>query len=145
MWRRPPRLLRYAVAIGVTGLGFLLKLVLGPIIVPSVFLTAYAGVLIAAAFGGFGPGALATILSALLDTYFFLPLHGPAADAALVPLRVGLFIVVALTLSWVAAALGSTRQRIRAAEERHRSLLAGLQHYATFILRPHARTSSSNT
>src|ERR687886_1589703 len=75
-----PVLLRY----GVAGLAVGLALVLQLLLVPwfgadpdaSPFIAFLAAVIIAAWFGGLGPGLVATTLSALTNNYFFLsPQH----------------------------------------------------------------------
>lgn len=71
-----------------------------------------AAVLVAAVLGGLGPGLLATLLSALIGDYFFLP-----PVRTLVPpdlahgLRTALFLVQGLTISAIGAALTSARRR----------------------------------
>ena len=64
------RLSEMAAAAGVTQ-------VLRPLVAPSVTPPFILAVAIAALFGGIGPGALATLLSALALNYWFFPAHRP--------------------------------------------------------------------
>ena len=120
-WPSPVR--RYAVAVLATTLGVLLKEALGPQIVPSVYLTAYAAVLASAAYGGFGPGVLATILSALIDWDLFLPpifsLNGFDAVTAA---RVALFTATCVPMSWFVDRWRTNRARLVTSEARLRRM-----------------------
>lgn len=94
-------------------LTFVIKLLLDTYIqIEGSFLLFSAAVLVAAVLGGLGPGLLATLLSALIGDYFFLP-----PVRTLVPpdlahgLRTALFLVQGLTISAIGAALTSARRR----------------------------------
>ncbi|HUI25044.1 MAG TPA: PAS domain S-box protein [Candidatus Kryptonia bacterium] len=108
---------RYLVALAFTACALALKEMLGPAIVPSAFLTAYAAVLGSALVGGLGPGLLATTLSAIADTYLFLPRFDPHT-----PLRIALFVLTAGAISWVAARTRISRHQLADAERRYRRL-----------------------
>jgi PAS domain S-box-containing protein len=69
-----PALLRYSVAVVVSLLALGIRLLLEPLLGDSPhFLLFFGAVMAASWFGGFGPGALATALSALLSDIFFVP------------------------------------------------------------------------
>ena len=101
---------RYGVAVVAVALVLLLKLALDPLFVEhqSPFLMLAGAVMVAAWFGGLGPGLLATALGALSSDYFFLePLHAftPLGKAFLPLLLFGVLI------SALAQALVSARRR----------------------------------
>src|SRR5688500_12831752 len=62
----------YALAAGATGLAFLLQLLVWRYIQPLPFLLFFGAVMYSGARGGWGPGILSTVLSALIADYFFL-------------------------------------------------------------------------
>ena len=69
--RDQSRLIRYGVAIGVTGLSLLVRWPLWRILGSQApHMTFFPAVMISAYFGGFGPGLLATFLSAFAAHYF---------------------------------------------------------------------------
>ena len=70
-----PAALRYGVAAAAVGLAVLASLWLVPFTYSTPFLLFYPAVLLAAWFGGLGPGLVATIAAALAANYFFLPPH----------------------------------------------------------------------
>jgi K+-sensing histidine kinase KdpD len=77
------------------------------------FLAAWPAVLLAALLGGLGPGLLATALVAILDLALFIePVGSPWAAARIDILRLALFIVDGILLSWLAS---WTRERRRQA------------------------------
>ena len=125
-------LARYGLAVLATVLAFLLRLLLWPLLgEASPFLLFTPAVLAAAVYGGLGPGLLATLLGAMLGTFFWIP---PAysllpADARDV-LQIGLFVLVGLIISWLNKALRTAEHRagrgaaaLRASEERFRLLV----------------------
>jgi PAS domain S-box-containing protein len=69
---------------------------------PSVTPLFILAVAIAALFGGIGPGALASLLSALALSYWFLPPLNVENPADLI--RLILFLVVATVITWIAGA-----------------------------------------
>src|SRR5580704_12630799 len=70
-WRDRTRLYRYGVALGVTALSLLARWPLWPILGNQTpHMTFFPAVMISAYFGGFGPGLLSTVLSALAAHYF---------------------------------------------------------------------------
>jgi signal transduction histidine kinase len=104
---------RYGVAVVAVALVLLLKLALDPLFLEhqSPFLMLAGAVMVAAWFGGLGPGLLATVLGALASDYFFLvPGHAfTPPGRAFLPLL--LFGVQGVLISSLAQALLSARRR----------------------------------
>jgi PAS domain S-box-containing protein len=151
--------LRYGVAVVAVGLVLLLKLVLNPLIVQqSPFLLISGAVIVAAWFGGLGPGILATALGALAADYFFLEPVGSFALLGVGFLPFTLFVLQGLLISFLVEALRSARERaetsvrearshqesLRRSEERFRLLVEGVKDYAIFMLDPEGRIASWN-
>jgi len=100
-------------------LATLLQLSLWPFMSSSPFLFFYGAVMLAAWWGGWGPGLLATGLALLAANYYFLPpLHSlriSVGDA----LSMGVFGLLCLLMTWLNATLRSTsaeRARLLARE-----------------------------
>src|SRR5436309_2840001 len=92
---------RCAVAVAACTGALLVKWILGPVIVPSAFLTFYAAVLVSAWFAGRAGGLLATLLSAVVGTVLFLPpVYPPLGAETITDLRVVLFVLISAVLSW---------------------------------------------
>ncbi len=116
---------RYAVCIGAVGMAFLLTKTLQKT-EPNAslsFVFFFAAVAVSAGAGGFGPGVLATLLSALLCDYFFLPptysLYIGRGDIV----TLLLFVLAALVIIGVSERL---RARTRAADRRFHDLVQAL-------------------
>jgi PAS domain S-box-containing protein len=140
---------RYGVALVAVALGLLLKLALDPLFLEhqSPFLLLAGTVMVAAWFGGLGPGLLATALGALAADYFFLvPIHAfTLPGRAFLPLL--LFGMQGVLISALAHALRSARQRaeestleaqkhqeeLRQSEERFRALVQNSSDIITVI------------
>ena len=106
--------LRYGVAVLAVAVALGLKLLFDPLIpVQSPFLLLAGGVVVAAWFGGLGPGLLATALAALCADFFFLPPEGFLGwpDVAFMPLL--LFTLQGLLISFLVGALRSARDRAK--------------------------------
>jgi two-component system, cell cycle sensor histidine kinase and response regulator CckA len=120
MSSRLVRIIRhYALAIAATLAALGGTLAIDPIRTKSPFLLFALGVMVAAGYGGTGPGVLATLLGAILANYFiFPPLHtfltvpGPAD---LVPLL--LFTGVGFLITWLQYLLRRNQDRLRQAHE----------------------------
>jgi len=112
----------YAVAVLAVALAFLLKALLDPVIQgDSPFLLLSAAVLVAAVFGGLGPGVFATLLGSLLGDFFFLPPVGTLVPpSAAHGLTTALFLAQGLAISVIGAWLASARQRAEAGALRAR-------------------------
>src|SRR5579884_1013547 len=116
------RLIDYGVAVLATAVSQLIRWPLRPVLGDAVpHMIFFPAVMIAAYFGGFWPGLLATILSALAANYFFdgpvRPIH--VAGVNDVPALV-LFVLVGTILSGLCESLHRARRRI-VAEERRRA------------------------
>ena len=137
----------------------LLKLLLDPVIPQqSPFLLLAGAVVVAAWFGGFGPGVLATVLGALAGAFFAWATRGSfvVLDEGSVPLV--LFVVQGLVISSLVEVLHSARrraeesmmeaqghqERLRRSEERFRLLVEGVGDYAIFMLDTDGRVSTWN-
>jgi PAS domain S-box-containing protein len=157
--KRSTPLLRYGIAALAVALVLLLRLLLAPLITPeSPFLLLAGAVVVAAWFGGLGPGLLATALGMLVADYFFLPPHGSftGLDVAFLPLV--LFGIQGVVISSLTEALRVARRRaeqsaveaqthqesLRWSEERFRLLVEGVEDYAIFMLDPEGRVISWN-
>src|SRR4051812_18601308 len=92
----------YAAALAAVALALLLNF-LWPRTQPVVFPLFFAAVMLAARYGGLGPGLLATFLSTLAIYYFFIePAHSIASGAGVV-LRLSVFALVAVVISHLTA------------------------------------------
>lgn len=120
--------IHYGAAVGAVALLVLLAWGLHPWLEGRAsFLIFIPGVLVAAGFGGLGPGLLATTLSVVLGA--FLTNYGGALPAATV-LEAGVFAIVGVGISWFGELLRRTRIRsrrhandLRAREAHLRSIL----------------------
>ena len=117
-----PDWLAYGVAVLATAACLLIRWPLRPVLGDAVpHLTFFPAVMIAAYFGGFWPGLLATILSAVAANYFFTEqgrsFHVTRVDdvAALI-----LFVLVGTIISGLCESLHRARRRL-VAEERRRA------------------------
>jgi K+-sensing histidine kinase KdpD len=119
-----PVLLRY----GVAGLAVGLALVLQLLLVPwfradpdaTPFIAFFAAVIVAAWFGGLGPGLAATALSALVSNYFILyPQYSLDIISLGHGLRLTVFSIEGAFISWLLGTIHSARRR---AEEAQRGL-----------------------
>src|SRR5437660_4816041 len=117
MSERPrPRLFAYGVAVLATALSLLIRWPLGPVLGDAVpHMTFFPAVMIAAYFGGFWPGLLATILSAIAANYFLTGqlrsfyVTGVNDIAALI-----LFVLVGTIISGLCESLHRARRRFLA-------------------------------
>jgi signal transduction histidine kinase len=104
---------RYSAAIVFTSIALGLKLLLVPLVTEDVpFLLFFGAVMASAAYGGFGPGLLATILAAIFHSYFFDRPNGrfelsTFSETA----RVVLFMVESIFICVLCAWLKSALQR----------------------------------
>src|SRR5207248_6711870 len=87
----------------------------------------FPAVVVAAYYGGLGPGLLTTFLSALIATYVFLGprLLSPQATAA-PELSLALFVLTGVIISGLSEFLHRSRRRITASERRYAVTLASI-------------------
>ena len=110
-------LFQYGISVMVLGLALLLTHLLWPLIEPSASMLFFAAIMIAAFYGGLGPGLLVSVLSALaIDYYFVAPFSGFELSVANI-VRVGVFLLVAIMTSWLNA---SRKQLLEDIKERNR-------------------------
>ena len=157
--KRTSPILRYGVAVLAVALVLLLRLLLEPQITPqSPFLLLAGAVVVAAWFGGLGPGLLATALGVVVADLFFLPPQGWFTGLGVAALPLTLFAVQGVVISSLTEALRAARSRaeqsavealthqesLRRSEERFRLLVEGVEDYAIFMLDPEGRVASWN-
>jgi PAS domain S-box-containing protein len=111
---------RYGAAVAAGVLALVIQSLLVPLsgMSPNAtpFLVFFAAVVVAAWFGGFGPGLVATGLSVLLSWYFFLsPQYSLDLGSFGQGLRLVVFVLEGVVISWLVGAMHATR---REAEER---------------------------
>lgn len=111
--------LRYSAAVAAACAGLLVRMALTSLAgegLPT-YITFYPAVMIVALLGGFGPGLVATVASALLASYYLLPPLGHFAIEHVVD-AVGLafFLGMGLFISVVAALYRRARERVAAYE-----------------------------
>jgi PAS domain S-box-containing protein len=157
---RHPWTARYAAAALAVAAAFALTALLDPFLQEgSPFLLLSAAVLVAAAYGGVGPGVFATLLGAVAGDYFFLsPVGTLLPPDAAHGLTTGLFLAQGLAISALGAWLSSARRRahegarratesrarLGESEERYRLLVEGATEYAILMLDPEGRVASWN-
>ena len=66
---------------------------------------------IAAWYGGFGPGAVTTLLGGAADALLFTPTDDGGLASSIAPLRLGLYATTGLTISYLGAELRTARRR----------------------------------
>ena len=136
----------YLVALIVTLLAFLLKIILiHSINWPESSLVLSTGtIVISAWYGGFGPGVFSTILNYLILDYFFISpgvflIHNSLSQN----LRITIFLVEGVLVSWLAESLHRARRnveknmvKISQSEQFFRSLTENVKDYAIFLVNP---------
>jgi PAS domain S-box-containing protein len=151
----PPRLpplpvrplpVRYGMAVLSVTVAVLIKLPLDPLGgVDTPFLLFLGAVMVAAWFGGWGPGVLALVVAVALADYFFLPpiysfgIAAPSHQVGLV-----LFILEAILIIWLAERLRLLWRRTEESREQFRLLVEGTRDYALFLLDADGRVAGWN-
>ena len=108
---------RYAIAVALTVLAVIANKFLDRFMEPSAAPLLFAGVLLAAWQGGWGPGLLATVLATLADDYFFIAPIGSIEFDTPVRIRLIVFLLVSTLTSYL------TAQRRQAVAARDQSLI----------------------
>lgn len=104
---------RYAVALlSVVG-AFVLTQALWPWVAPHPTPLFLAAVMLTALYAGLGPSLLATALAALVVDYFFIPPTGGFELNVDNAVRTGVFVAVALLISWIDAARRRAEEGLR--------------------------------
>jgi PAS domain S-box-containing protein len=111
-----PAILRWLVAVGSVGVVLVARILLEPHLAPTVFLLFFAAVTVSGWYGGFGPGLLATVLSAFASYFVFMAPRGASSIGVSGDfLRVGLFVVEGVLISFLTETLHrSTRRAVSA-------------------------------
>jgi PAS domain S-box-containing protein len=111
--RQLSAVVRYGVAVIATLAALLLKLALGPVILPSLYVPFYGAVLVSAWVGGIGPGLVTSLLSFGIGQVLFAspPATLPGTEE-LALVRDALFLLAAVGLSWGTAALHASQRRV---------------------------------
>jgi PAS domain S-box-containing protein len=108
-------LIRYAIAPLSVSLVLLLKLWQDPLLGRNTpFLAFVAAIMVTSWYGGFGPGALATLLSGLASDYFFIPPLGGLLASFADMARLGVFMLEGLLISALCSALRRSRSEVLA-------------------------------
>ena len=143
-WRTGPwhhSALRYGLAAGAVGTGFLLRLGLTSLVgegLPT-YITFYPAVMVAGLLGGFGPGLVATALTGLVTACWILPPQGFVVADVRDLVGLGLFSFMGLSMSAVAELYRRTRVKAAAYDQemalreirREKDLLASLLEHAS--------------
>jgi signal transduction histidine kinase len=111
--RKKTLALQYGVSLLVFLAALLMTQLLWPFIQPNPTPLFFAAI-IAAFYGGFGPGLLISVISALAIDYFFFPPYGALELTVPNLVRFGVFISVSALVSW----LNGTRKRLLDERER---------------------------
>ena len=129
---RRSQMQRYGIAVLAVVSALLLMLLLNSSVAmtKSPFLMFFGAVMVSAWWGGTGPGVLATFLSALISTYFFLdPIYSLSIDLS-TSVRLSLFLAQGILFSALCGVLRTANRRLevsllklRASEERYRRLI----------------------
>jgi hypothetical protein len=118
--RSASRSIRYGVGMGMALLFLLVRLILNPywgLTVPLI--TFYPAVLLAAWFGGFGPGLVCTLVSAAAASYFFLePLQAFRIGNSGEVIGLMIFVAIGVLISGVIEMLDRATDRYRRLAER---------------------------
>lgn len=126
--RRPSAAARYGVAVLSVVLFVTTKLLLAQTPIPqSPFLLLSAAVMVAAWFGGLGPGLLATALATAAGDYFFWSPFGSFTGPGLNALPLALFALQGVLISSLAQALRSATTRAESSALEAKSHQAALQ------------------
>jgi two-component system sensor kinase FixL len=113
-----PRVLTYAVALAAFGGALLFRYVLSDRLGDTVpYLQFFPAIMLAAWYGGLGPGVLTTALSTVVAMYWLLPPAGIAVSASADQLSLATFIGVGLFISWL-------NHRLHVAQQAQRSAVA---------------------
>ena len=104
----------YAVALLVVGSVLLLTLLLQPLLKQTIFLLFFAAVAVSAWYGGMEAGLLATALSTLAVSYFFLePVFSLLVASLDNILRLGLFVLVTTIINLLNSELRTAKQHLQ--------------------------------
>lgn len=121
--QRRRSLIAYGLAVATVGVTAVLKLVLSNVFMQDTpFLLLIGAVMLAAWYGGLGPGLLATVLADVASNYFFMGIPYSLSFSREEGLKLGLFLVEGISISILAAILHSARRRAESAAATAREL-----------------------
>lgn len=121
--QRKNSIIQYGISVLVFGAALWLTWLLWPLIEPSASTLFFAAIMIAAFYGGLGPGLLVSVLSALAIDYFFIaPFHAFELSVANT-VRAGVFMLVATMTSWLNASRKRLMEDIRERNREREKLL----------------------
>ncbi|TAF03965.1 MAG: PAS domain S-box protein, partial [Nostocales cyanobacterium] len=104
---------KYSVAITSVSIALVLTLVLQPFLQQSIFLVFYAAIAVSTWYGGIKPGVLATVLSTLTASYFFInPQFSFFVDNINSVIKLILFMLVTIFISWLNSELRNAKQKL---------------------------------
>jgi two-component system sensor kinase FixL len=107
---------RYVVALATFGAAVLFRYAFSDWLGAKVpYLQFYPAVMVAAWYGGLGPGVLITTLSTVVSMYFLLPPAGIAVGDPADQLSLGIFVATSLVISWLNDRLHVAQQAQRLA------------------------------
>ncbi len=107
---------RYCLAIAAVGPAMAMTLLLRPSSQAPIYYPSFVAVMITAWYAGVGPGIFATIVAGLAIDYFYVGApYTLEFDSAHFE-RVGMFMIVAVVIGYLAAARRRTEQSLRAAQ-----------------------------
>ncbi|MBD2356470.1 PAS domain S-box protein [Tolypothrix sp. FACHB-123] len=108
------RLFSYAIAIGSTAIALLLSLCLEHLISRTIGTLFYIAIAVTTWYGGFRPGIVTVTLSTLAINYFFIPPRFEFSISKLEDVfRLGLFLLVGLTINFITGTLYHSRHKIQ--------------------------------
>ena len=104
--------LRYAAAVGIVAVAIAIPMVFMPSLGPRFpFLTLFPAVILAALFGGRGPGVLATALSCLATDYFWIePVGALGATDPMIWASASIFVANGIGLSFITGRMYQSRE-----------------------------------
>jgi signal transduction histidine kinase len=104
---------RYGVAVVSVAVAFALTRALWPWVDPHPTPLFLAAVMLSALYAGLGPGLVTTALAALVVDYFFIPPTSGIELSVDNAVRTGIFVAVALLISWIDAARKRAEAELR--------------------------------
>jgi diguanylate cyclase (GGDEF)-like protein len=128
----------YGLAVVLSVVALILMLLLRPLMEHSSFFLFLAAVAISALYGGLGPGVVATLLSALAVSFFFLAPSNALLGTMEGKLKLLIFLPTGLIVSWLAEGHKRAENRLRERNEdlerwvaQREALEARLEHEAS--------------
>jgi two-component system sensor kinase FixL len=105
---------RYLAAFGLVAISLVARAMLSDYLGPNVpYLHFFPAILVASWYGGFGPGVLATVLSALAALEFFLPPDGLAIASVDDAISLGLFAAIGIAIASLNGRLQTAHEEAR--------------------------------